>query len=76
VPRVHVMTTGRFTAQRGRLGLALPPFQFPFDRLPEEVGTLFALLQYGIHARQRSGRKPSWHLFFIDPLAAHRVCHR
>ena len=53
--------------------MTLAPFQFPLDSLPNEVGSLFPLVQDGIHAVKRPGWEPGRHLFVIYLFPAHFV---
>lgn len=54
-----------------RLRLALSPLQFPLYSLTQQVRPFLTLVKNGIHARQRPGWEPGWHLFLVDSLPAH-----
>jgi hypothetical protein len=49
----------------------LAPLQFPFHSLPDEVGSLFPLVQDGIHAGQRSLGESGRHLLVVDLFSSH-----
>ncbi len=51
--------------------MPLAPLQLPLNGLSKQVRTLLALVQGGIHSRQRPGREPGWHLFLIDLFSPH-----
>jgi hypothetical protein len=51
--------------------MTLAPLQLPLDSLPDEVGSLFPIVQDGIHAGQRPGWEPRRHLFVVDLFPAH-----
>jgi hypothetical protein len=52
--------------------MTLAPFQFPFNRFPDEVGSFLALLQNRVYAGQCALWKASRHLFVVDLFASHR----
>jgi hypothetical protein len=51
----------------------LTPLQFSLHSLPDEVGSLFPLVQNRIHAVKRPGREPGRHLLVIYLFPAHFV---
>jgi hypothetical protein len=51
--------------------MTLAPLQFPLHSLSDEVGSLFPVLQYGIHAGQGAGRESGGHLLVIYLFSSH-----
>lgn len=60
-----------FRKDMPELQMTLTTLQFPLDSLPNEVGSLFPLVQDGINSGQRPLGESRRHLFVIDLLASH-----
>lgn len=48
-----------------------PTLQFSLHRLPNQVGTLFAVVESRVDALKRAGRETSGGLFFIYAFSSH-----
>ena len=49
----------------------LPPLQFPFDGLANEIGSVLLVAQDSLNLSERSAREARLHVFGPSPFAAH-----